>query len=72
MKNKVIDTTHGKGAQMLCIIVEYGLRKEIMEKFGTSYPTVKKALNYETSTLLAEKVRFYALSHGGVLAEKRY
>lgn len=61
-----------KGSRLLCIMVEHGLRKEIMEKLGTTYPTVKKALIYQSNTELAEKVRYYALTHGGVLVEKRY
>ena len=71
MRDRIQEDILRKRAQLLCILVEHGLRKEIMEKLDTTYPTVKKALNYEANTTLAEKIRHYALTHGGVLAEKK-
>lgn len=51
------------------IKIEHGLRKEIMKQFSTTYPTVKAALSYKSHTPLAEKIRSYALQHGGVVVE---
>lgn len=70
MKRNKSDIILKKNTAMLCIMVEYGLRKEIMEHLGISYPTVKKELAYQSNTELAEKIRHYALTHGGVLAVK--
>lgn len=68
--DEIYDETLGKRVQKFCILVEHGLRKEIMEKLNTTYPTVNKALNYRVNTLLAKKIRHYALTHGSVFAEK--
>jgi hypothetical protein len=38
-----------------------------MERFGTSYPTIRSALEFRTHSLLAQSIRKYALEHGGVL-----
>lgn len=54
----------------LCIIVEHGLRKEIIEYFDTTYPTVQRALKFKTNTKLAQKIRYYALNCGGTLVKK--
>ncbi len=72
MRKRMFDEALNNRAQALCIIVEHGLRKEIMEKLNTTYPTVHKALNYKVNTLLAQRIRHYALTHGGVLAEMCY
>ena len=48
------------------IMVGYGLRKEIIMEFVTTYPTVKSALDYRTYTPLAVSIRKYALEHGGM------
>ena len=53
-----------------CIIVEYGLRKNIKEFFDTTYPTVQKALEFKTNTNLAQNIRHYALKRGGALVKK--
>ncbi len=52
------------------ILVDYGLRKEIMHHLDTTYPTIKRALEFKTNTSLAQQIRFYALKRGGVLMRK--
>lgn len=71
MRKRLVDETLKARTKKLFIIVEYGLRKEIMRMLNTTYPTVQKALNYQVNTEFAEKIRHYALTHGGVLAEKK-
>ena len=71
MRDSIFEDNKKKRTQALCILVEHGLRKEIMEKLDTTYPTVKSALNYKVHTSLAVRIRHYALTHGGVLAEKK-
>ncbi len=56
--------------QQKFIVVRHGLRKELMEHFGTTYPTVKSALKCEAQSELANEIRAYALSHGGVMVRK--
>lgn len=48
------------------IIVDWGLRGEIMSVKNTNYPTVRDALNGSDSTKLRRDIRAYALAHGGV------
>lgn len=51
------------------IKIEHGLRKEIMKQLCTTYPTIKSALLFKSHTSLSEKIREYALQHGGILVE---
>ena len=47
------------------IIADWGLRSKIMSVFGTTYPTVREALNGSDSTQLRKAIRGYALKNGG-------
>ena len=49
------------------IVVEHGLRKQIMAVFDVSYPTVRVALKYGSNSITAQNIRQYALDNGGVL-----
>lgn len=51
------------------IHIEHGLRKQIMEELGVTYPTVKAALTYKSDTLTAKTIRRYAIEHGGVILQ---
>ena len=52
------------------IRIEHGeVRKEIKEKLGTSYLSIKKALDFSRNTELSEKIRKLALEKGGELIE---
>lgn len=51
------------------IKIEHGLRKEIMNQLSTTYPTIKTALLYKSHTSLSDRIREYALQHGGILVE---
>ena len=60
-------TTKNSKIQMASkIIVDWGLRQEIMTVYKTTYPTVRDALNGSDSTKLRRGIRAYALAHGGV------
>jgi hypothetical protein len=50
---------------MEIIKVEHGLRKELIELLGCTYPTIKSALEYRTNTALSSKIRQAALNRGG-------
>jgi hypothetical protein len=52
------------------IIVENGDRLKLMKIFNTTYPTVRSALNFQTNSELACKIRKAALNRGGVILEK--
>lgn len=54
------------------ITVSHGLRKEIMEELDCTYPTVRAALKFRSDTLLAIRIRQYAIRHGGVLMQSQY
>lgn len=51
------------------IKVNYGMRKQMMEIFSTTYPSLRAALSFQVSTQKAVRMRDYALAHGGVLLE---
>ena len=51
------------------IFVDYGLRKQIMAALDVTYPTVRAALCFTTDTEMAQKIRQYALDHGGMLLQ---
>lgn len=48
------------------IKVDYSVRKEIMKILNVSYPTIRRALNNETNTEIAKKIRTVAIAKGGV------
>lgn len=52
------------------IVVDYGVRKELMKMFETTYPTLRNALNFKSDNSLSKKIRKAALNRGGVLLEK--
>lgn len=54
------------------IKVSHGMRKQMMEVFSTTYPTLRAALSFETNTAKAEMMRYYALEHGGILLESSF
>jgi hypothetical protein len=47
------------------IRVKHGEVTRLMKQYGVSAPTVRKALRYETHTLLAQKIRSAAKARGG-------
>jgi hypothetical protein len=55
---------------MKMIVVKHGDRERIMKAMSVSYPTVRRALRYETDHETAKKIRAYALrSLGGKVME---
>jgi len=54
---------------MRTILVNYGIKKEIMAALGCTYPTIKTALNYKSNTALSSKIREAAINKGGCLVE---
>lgn len=54
------------------IVTEQGTTKKLMETFGTSNVTVKRALDFETNTPLAMKIRQEALQLGGIVMESEH
>jgi len=49
------------------ILVPDGVRTQLRDLFKTSYPTVRSALNGETNSELAQKIRHTAIERfGGV------
>lgn len=52
------------------IKVDYSVRKEIMNILNVSYPTIRRALNNETNTEIAKKIRQVALTKGGIEFKK--
>lgn len=52
------------------ILVEFGVRKELMTMFNTTYPTLRLILKYQSKHPLADKIRNAALNKGGVISEK--
>lgn len=57
-------------AGMKKIIVNHGLRKQMMMVLNVTYPTIRAALAFESDTFTAKCIRFYALEHGGVLVKE--
>lgn len=49
------------------IVISHALRKQILEVFDTTYPTVRKALAFETNSAKAYKIQQFALKNGGIL-----
>ncbi|HLW09750.1 MAG TPA: hypothetical protein VKX35_05075 [Fermentimonas sp.] len=54
----------------IIIKVDYSVRKEIMQILNVSYPTIRRALNNETNTEVAKKIRQVALAKGGTELKK--
>ena len=52
------------------IVVNHGLRKQMMLELKVTYPTIRAALAYNSNTLTAKVIRKYALEHGGVLVKE--
>ncbi|MCL2436323.1 MAG: hypothetical protein FWD09_09355 [Lentimicrobiaceae bacterium] len=46
---------------MRTILVNYGIKKEIMADLGCTYPTIKTALNYKSDMALSNKIRLRKL-----------
>ncbi len=51
------------------ILVENGDKKELRRIFGVSYPTIRKALNGNSKSLLSVKIRKAAIERGGMEVE---
>ena len=49
------------------ILMQYGGRRKLAEKFGVSVITVKEALKFRTRSNTANMIRKAALEMGGVL-----
>ena len=49
------------------IIITGALRREILERYGCTYATLKSALEYKTNTAFGRELRRYALERGGEL-----
>jgi DeoR/GlpR family transcriptional regulator of sugar metabolism len=47
------------------IILDTGCKTKIAKAFKVSAPTVRKALSFQTHTLLAQKIRGMAIKLGG-------
>lgn len=56
--------------KMKMILIKHGDRERIMKAMGVTYPTVRRALRYESNSEVARKIRTYALrSLGGKVLE---
>lgn len=53
------------------IKLPYGCVAKIEKEFGASRVTINSALNYETDTKLARKIREKAIELGGEIYEKK-
>ena len=47
------------------IQVDHRVRKEIKDELGTSYPSIRMALDFTRNTDLSERIRELALKKGG-------
>lgn len=52
------------------ILVENGEKRRLMKLFNCSYPTIRKALNDASGSLLSLKIRKAALERGGMETNK--
>lgn len=52
------------------ILVKHGLKMHIHKVLGYSRPTINDALAGRSDTLIARKIRLYALRNGGVEVER--
>ena len=55
---------------MAKILMDYGAKRELAEKFGVSEVTVRDALKFKTKSNIANMLRKAALEMGGVLNAK--
>lgn len=53
------------------ILMKYGQRRELSNKFGVSEVTVRDALKFKTKSSVANMIRKAALEMGGVLQGAR-
>ena len=58
-------------SQIKQIVVNHGLRKQIMAALGATYPTVRAALHFMSDTEKAQQIRQYAIDHGGILLQSQ-
>ena len=49
------------------VVIQHGGHKELGRIFKVSQPTIRRALNGETNTPLAKKIRTAAIKRGGVV-----
>lgn len=49
------------------ILMKYGGRRELAEKFGVSEVTIREALKFRTRSSVANMIRKAALENGGIL-----
>ena len=54
---------------MAKILMDYGAKRELAEKFGVSEVTVRDALKFKTKSNIANMLRKAALEMGGVLKD---
>ena len=52
---------------MAKVVIQHGESKELGRIFRVSQPTIRRALNGETNTPLAKKIRTAAIKRGGVV-----
>ena len=52
---------------MAKVVTQHGESKELGRIFRVSQPTIRRALNGETNTPLAKKIRTAAIKRGGVV-----
>ena len=56
---------------MAKILMDYGAKRELAEKFGVSEVTVRDALKFKTKSNIANMLRKAALEMGGVLKDAK-
>lgn len=56
---------------MAKILMDYGAKRELAEKFGVSEVTVRDALKFKTKSGTANMLRKAALEMGGVLKDAK-
>ncbi len=44
------------------ILVAHGAKKQLMAALGTSYPTVRAALRYDSDTEISRRIRYVAIT----------
>ena len=52
------------------IVVEHGMRRQMMLELEVTYPTIRAALAFNSNTSTSKVIRKYALDHGGVLVKE--
>ena len=56
---------------MAKILMDYGAKRELAEKFGVSEVTVRDALKFKTKSNIANMLRKAALEMGGALKDAK-